>query len=335
MDTPASTSYPPASAPASAPVQTPQSAVPPSKPSSSKHVVLVALAVLAVLAGAAYAWMQLNPAAPAESPSPSPTATATADPTADWKTYTNSEYGFQLMFPDEWAGYSVTRRAVQRSDFPSGASFDSEFEKQKDNVSFSFIVKDGERDYTVFAITAYSRAFWETVKNEPLFISGRLGEKNGFVFVVNGAHEPPLDPKLLPLVNQVDQILSTFKFTDDTANWKTYTNTQYGFEVKYPATFVISATFEKDQKLTIVDPQYEGTDRYEQAVTFWVSPSGTVRKGTPIVFAGRTAYQERTNSQVGGEFQRTIIPLESVDLIIDNGYTAILSQILSTFRFTN
>lgn len=32
-----------------------------------------------------------------------------------------------------------------------------------------------------------------------------------------------------------DQIASTFKFIDDTSNWKTYTNTDWSFSIKYPS----------------------------------------------------------------------------------------------------
>ena len=34
----------------------------------------------------------------------SPTPVATVDPTADWKTYTNSFYNFQLRYPQNWTG---------------------------------------------------------------------------------------------------------------------------------------------------------------------------------------------------------------------------------------
>jgi len=30
--------------------------------------------------------------------------------TIDWKTYTNTQYGFKLTFPDSWKGYSVVQQ---------------------------------------------------------------------------------------------------------------------------------------------------------------------------------------------------------------------------------
>lgn len=35
-------------------------------------------------------------------PTPSPTPTITTDPTADWKTYTNTQYGFSFQYPSHW-----------------------------------------------------------------------------------------------------------------------------------------------------------------------------------------------------------------------------------------
>lgn len=37
-----------------------------------------------------------------QTPTTSPTPVATTDPTADWKTYTNTKYGFELKYPATW-----------------------------------------------------------------------------------------------------------------------------------------------------------------------------------------------------------------------------------------
>ncbi len=55
------------------------------------------------------------------------------------------------------------------------------------------------------------------------------------------------DSKNLDILKIFDQMLSTFKFTDqnqttDTSNWKTYKNDTYGFEVKYPVDTRVSET---------------------------------------------------------------------------------------------
>ena len=45
------------------------------------------------------------------------------------------------------------------------------------------------------------------------------------------------------IITDLFQILSTFKFVDENADWKTYKNKKYGFEVKYPKGWSFYETF--------------------------------------------------------------------------------------------
>jgi hypothetical protein len=39
---------------------------------------------------------------------------------ADWKVYTNSEYGFKINFPDSWKGYSIGNKSWQGWEVNTG-----------------------------------------------------------------------------------------------------------------------------------------------------------------------------------------------------------------------
>ena len=45
-------------------------------------------------------------------PVSAPSTTASTAATVDWKTYTNSTYGFQLTFTDSWKGYSIKQSSL-------------------------------------------------------------------------------------------------------------------------------------------------------------------------------------------------------------------------------
>lgn len=183
----------------------------PVSPPKSRRMLWMVLAGVLIIGAAAYGWMKLYPSSPAVLESASPSPTATTDATAGWKTYTNTEFGFQLTFTDEWAGYYVIRHTLQRSDFPAGTYFDNEFQKQKGNVWLTFNMKDLGKDYPVFAINVYPKTYWIQVQNDPP--PGKyLGEQSGFVFTATGAQEGPSDPDLAWVINNPNPPVSTFRF---------------------------------------------------------------------------------------------------------------------------
>jgi hypothetical protein len=109
------------------------------------------------------------------------------------------------------------------------------------------------------------------------------------------------------------------KEADQTAGWKTYTNSEYGFEVKYP-----SAWF------------------YEEYS--WSKLSGAFGKGIAFCMMGEYSKKSCTvepmmNTPAAPIFINTSIkPINSSSLILSEGaskYKDIYNLMLSTFKFTN
>ena len=83
------------------PVENNSPSVPPSPKTKSKLIpALLIILILSVLSLAGlYSYKNFFVKAP--EPTPVPTPEATPDPTADWKTYTNTEFKFSLKYPEE------------------------------------------------------------------------------------------------------------------------------------------------------------------------------------------------------------------------------------------
>jgi|GEM_PF-1597739 hypothetical protein len=146
---------------------------------------------------------------------------------SDWKTYTNSQYGFELTFTDKWKGYKVQTQ-VNKDD--------TIYKFQLPATSSTESLADKNGYLSPFTIDVWNKSAWDNLPDYQ-----KLGDdsmkNNSYVFVVSYFNDPPSGFSRTDL--QIDQILSTFKFTDsttiDTSTWKTYTNSQYGFEFKYPS----------------------------------------------------------------------------------------------------
>lgn len=124
---------------------------------------------------------------------------------------------------------------------------------------------------------------------------------------------------------------------DETANWKTYTNTKYSFSLKYPQNFSEeSQGKESPAALQLSDGQ--------RSISFIIfTPKTSIQtpiNAEEITIDGRPAkkfVQSEPNSQVnvhinyGGYLYQVVMPInnetKTQDLVLFN-------QILSTFRFT-
>ncbi|MDD4082104.1 MAG: hypothetical protein PHD05_01825 [Sphaerochaetaceae bacterium] len=166
--------------------------------------------------------------------------------TAGWKTYTNTEYGFEIKYPSEFENAKI---------FPENVlDCNSQVYNEIGLVSFKNIgihiacpnilnsvqnsqVYKGDKNTIIIAgRQAYIFEYTSTTNytNKEAYIP--LSNGNYLVIYHTYKSGRPIDYLELSS-NQWQNMLSTFKFTtpiDSTAGWKTYTNTQYGFEFKYP-----------------------------------------------------------------------------------------------------
>lgn len=168
---------------------------------------------------------------------------------AGWKTYTNTFGGFSFKYPADWGllsdkiqttGAGISGNAltigvkgsqgkivpgIQLYYDPLGfgtPGADLQYTLQRGSNGFQ-VTKEAPSqkmvpDSTTFAIQA----------SEP-----DTQSKAFFMTFTQSTKQKDTWPGI------VKSILSTFTFTSPTAGWKTYTNTKYGFSIKYPSTWGI------------------------------------------------------------------------------------------------
>jgi hypothetical protein len=135
----------------------------------------------------------------------SATAATNSTATADWKTYTNSTYGFQLTFTDPWEGYKVTE---SKSD-----------SNLTDAITFSMPYNNGANSFFVFSIIVLTPNQWSKVQNDRKINDGGdldagiyLTKNSQYVF--NSAAMNGIPPTGINLTyTDIQNVLSTFKFT--------------------------------------------------------------------------------------------------------------------------
>lgn len=181
---------------------------------------------------------------PQVSISSEPTATLLVkDETSDWKTYKNDKYGYEVKYPNNWAG-------IETSPITNYASFTSE---KRDMAQAGFwirVFKNSnklsikewwDKEYIKGdAVYELKGAFLSEGKSEfPVIV---FKEKNGLEFnYLVFSKDNYIYIILTPLADeQINQIFSTFKFIekDEIIGWEAYKSKEYGFELKYPSDII-------------------------------------------------------------------------------------------------
>jgi hypothetical protein len=184
-----------------------------------------------------------------------PSPTATTNPTTNWKTYTNTKYGFEFKYPTSDVDQTIKKTIDDEDNFSitDNVSFviqKTSLKKPCDGICYStyngdhtvngiqFSVAEGKYDDPGGREVCEEDCVTQYVDNETEVATGVYAQ------IRSGS----LPSKREETTNLVNQILSTFKFTDQQvkiAEWKTYSNTKMGFSMSIPAEWV--AWESKDQ----------------------------------------------------------------------------------------
>ena len=184
-----------------------------------------------------------------------PTVISTLDPTADWKTYENSEFGVSFKYPSEYKQTILNGAINLQKNSTRALLYISKFDNPK-LLSISQWFEDQPKEDTQSIKNAHIMS--ETV------IDGQKGlmfikkqPENGYkdFLVIIGNNTNVLYLYFGPLTDEVktaNQILSTVKFTGTTTsaltkNWQTYTNNDFGFTFKYPSTWMDETDYSTSQ----------------------------------------------------------------------------------------
>ena len=217
-----------------------------SKPKKPKRTNLLAILILvAVLLGAiiiaGYYYFIPEDRANKNTNQVAVNTNTTADETKDWQTYVNDTFGYSLKYPSDWVVDGADPRNVI-------------IKNTADKTDNFLTIKVESGDPTPGDL-GYSEAYERTSvliggHNSNKFSCFLYHEEATFYtyYLNSGADRYILSYRgnQTSLVPIYEQIVSTFKFTDETADWQTYTNTVYSYQIKYPKAYEVKDDSRKD-----------------------------------------------------------------------------------------
>ena len=241
------------------------------KPKSKLPLIVIGIVLFLLLAGSAAGFYIVNQQGFKETPKPTTTQivtkpSPTPNPTADWKTYI-SDKKYSIKYPPNYSflpkGSKITVEdiLVQPAD-DAIVYIEQNQPKPHGGGPYGLIMtirgttkpSDGltlrqrlERNFQKRETIVEETKFVDLVINGIPAIKEMVGSKTYYAYIENELKSYSIEIAANSDTNNyeltVDQILSTFKFTNsqivDTSNWKIYNNSTYNYSFKYPDGYLL------------------------------------------------------------------------------------------------
>jgi hypothetical protein len=298
-----------------------------------------------------------------------PLPATTPHPTADWKTYKSQSFIFK--YPNNFQYVTLENGVVyffgNQNDYDNCKEYLESNIKKIDNPCLN----------TAFVFNGYKR--YAASKFEQDFKNDYSFSPDGQVTYVDNLNRPWITDYFLGEVfnfaaytqigdsyhavffqnKQEDreffnQILSTFEFLEEneTSDWKTYNNTEYGYTIKHPSDFKTQALAAgagsaeapanaRSLYIYSSDAEEPYTNRYISLEVLGLEPTfGDEWTKTSVSLGGKTA-TKLVNSKQASNFDIYVVQLDNkqgvLEIYVSNTQDkkSLSNQMLSSFEFIN